>query len=124
MKLEDKEKIIRYKKSELELYEMDIENVSFRLPKSDSEMFDLTIKFNNCVWSYFTDVLNRISIIVYSYKDNNPDNVVACIELQDNEPVQVLGKYNNEITDEKDNEILDRYFDSLKTRMAAKRQNS
>lgn len=88
--------------------ERTFDNYVFIYPDNTQDIKDESVSMNNCVSSYISRVINgECDIMFMRYKDS-PDKSLVTIEVQNNEIVQALQKYNNPLTSEQQ-KIVDKW---------------
>ncbi|MEH6892650.1 hypothetical protein V7024_23920, partial [Bacillus sp. JJ864] len=102
---------INYTEGTINYFECEIENVNFKLPRSDVELFMVSHKLKNCVDGYYLRVKSKYCVIVYC--TDHTGEIVACLEFRNHygisaRLVQALG-YDNELLDGKVQSIVRKY---------------
>lgn len=89
---------------------VDIQGVTFTVPKTLIDFSNLSNFFNNCVVTYYAKALRKQCYIISAVKGNEP---FACIELnKDKMIMQCLG-YSNKRLKEEDMMICNEYFNLI-----------
>ncbi|WP_176543393.1 PcfJ domain-containing protein [Bacillus cereus] len=102
---------IIYSNGTIDYFECEIENINFKLPRSDIELFMVSDKLKNCVDGYYSSIKSYNCVIVYC--TDHTGEIVACLEFRSHygsstRLAQALG-YDNELLDEKVQNIVRKY---------------
>ncbi|PGM80942.1 hypothetical protein CN957_12820 [Bacillus cereus] len=108
---------ISYTNGTIDYFECEIENINFKLPRSDIELFMVSDQLKNCVDGYYSSVKSKYCVIVYC--TDHRGEILACLEFRGNYLLQALG-YDNELLDEKVQSIVRKYCKERDINIACK----
>ncbi|PDY14175.1 hypothetical protein COO16_04225 [Bacillus pseudomycoides] len=103
--------LINYTDETINDFECEIENIKFKLPRSDIELFMVSDRLENCVDGYYSRIKSKNCVIVYC--TDHTGDIIACLEFRNyyggpTRLVQALG-YDNELLDKKVQAIVRKY---------------
>ncbi|PEB42224.1 hypothetical protein COO06_07890 [Bacillus pseudomycoides] len=92
---------INYTDGTIDDFECEIENIKFKIPRSDIELFMVSDRLENCVDGYYSRIKSKYCVIVYC--TDHTGEIIACLEFRNyygssTRLVQALG-YDNELLD-------------------------